>query len=115
MKKFFLVLPLALLLSGCLGYSQKDGEAVGQAKKVSSATPLICPDYFVLDISLGVMRNGVGSMSQQDMLFTVQDAGDLQKMKDAVANGSLVRVKYDTVRFPICVEDHVVTGFEIVR
>jgi hypothetical protein len=108
-------LALALLLGGCLGYSQADGEAIGQAKKVTKATPIICPDYYMLDVSLGITRNGVGSMSTEDMWFTVANVADLQKMKDAVESGAIVKVRYDTVRMPICVEDHIVTAFEIVR
>lgn len=113
--KRLLILAMPLVLSGCLGYSAKDGEAIGQAKKVSVTTPLICPDYYALDISLGVMRNGVGSMSTQDMWFTVQDIADIQKMKEAVERGAIVRVHYDTVRAAFCVEDHIVTSFEVMQ
>lgn len=114
MKKLAILL-LPLCLGGCLGYTGRDGEATGQAKKVTLVTNLLCPDYYAIDISLGVMRNGVGSMSNQDMWLTVRDVVDIQKMKAAAANGSIVRIKYDSVRMPVCVEAYESTGFEIVE
>lgn len=67
------VLTLPLALGGCLGHTSRDNEAVGQVKRVHNNTPLLCPDYKDVDISLGVMRNGVGSMSTQDKWFFIQD------------------------------------------
>jgi hypothetical protein len=112
MKKVF-CLALTLCLAGC-GYTSRDGEMIGQAKKISMRTPLICPNYYALDISLGIVRDGTGSMSTQDVWLTVYDLNDLDKMKAAVAAGAIVRVHYDMRRMAICTEDYVSTGFEVV-
>jgi hypothetical protein len=114
MKKTMLVLLSSIALSGC-GYTSRDGEAIGQAKKVTAVTPLLCGDYYALDVSLGVMRGGVGSMSTQDMWLTIRNVGDIAKMKAAVESGAIVRIKYDTPRFPICTESFVLTGFEVTQ
>ncbi len=112
MKNILFIFALAISLTGCFGDNSRDGELVGQAKKITHVTPLICPNYYAIDVSLGVMQNGVGSMSSQDMWLTVDDAVDIQKMNDAVVKGALVNIKYDTPRLPICTEEHIATSFE---
>lgn len=91
----------ALLLAGC-GYSARDGELIGQAKKVVSVTPIVCPDYTAVDISLGVLRNGVGSLSTQDVWLRVMNHSDVALLKRAVESGAVVKVKYDTRRLTVC-------------
>lgn len=103
---------LATLLTGC-GYSAVDGELIGQAKKITHVTPLICPDYMSFDISLGVMQNGTGSMSTQDVWLTVYDPQDLALMERAVADASIVRVRYSVRRWAVCTDDDVMTHIEI--
>jgi hypothetical protein len=112
MKKLLLI-ATALMLSAC-GYTQREGEMIGQAKKVSNVTPLICEDYFAFDLSLGVMRNGSGSMSTADIWFTVKGA-DVAVLKKAVEAGSIVKVKYDRRRVAICTEDYLLTSVEVVQ
>lgn len=68
------------------------------------------------DLSLGVMRAGSGSMSTQDIWFTIAGSAtiDLNLLKKAVETAAIVRVHYDNRRFAICTEDHILTSFEIV-
>src|SRR5579859_447764 len=50
---------------GACGNSSVGNELEGQVKKVVKRTPIFCSDYVEADVSLGVIRNGVGSMSQE--------------------------------------------------
>jgi hypothetical protein len=108
----FLALASLLLLANC-GDSARDGELVGQVKKVSIITPLLCPDYYAVDVSLGVMRNGTGSMSTQDMWFTVRNTQDIAALRKMAEDGSLVKVHYNTRRAAFCTEDHIMTGVQL--
>ena len=111
MKKLFLL----LLLSGC-GYSAIDSELVGQVKKVLHETPLICPYNFnSADISLGIMRNGVGSMSSEDVWVYVPDKENFDKLKLANDTGALVKITYDDARFTICVPERKVSKVEFIK
>lgn len=113
MKKYLAAfLTVGLLLSGC-GYAGLDGEMIGQAKKITKVTPLICPDFTAFDISLGVMQNGTGSMSGQDLWLKV-DGADLAVLKRAVDTAAIVRVKYDTKRMAICTPAAILRHVEIV-
>lgn len=97
MRKF---LPLILLplLVGCLGHTSSDNELTGQVKRVQNKTPLLCPDYTHVDISLGVMRGGVGSMSTQDIWLWVKNPADIPALMKAAENGAIVKVKYSVAR-----------------
>lgn len=95
-----------------------DGELIGQAKKLTLVTPLwssVCPIYYALDVSMGVLQGGTGSMSSQDVWFTVKDTADLQMMREAVAAARIVKVRYDERRLAACTETHLATGFEVAR
>jgi major membrane immunogen (membrane-anchored lipoprotein) len=109
-----LIIALTLILSAC-GYSSKDNEAIGQVKKVSSETPLLCNDYSAVDISMGIMRNGVGSMSTEDLWFYVPSNADVADLKYAAETGKLVKITYDIKRVVLCVPDHIVTKIEIIK
>ena len=108
------VLVAALSLAAC-GYSSRDSELIGQVKKVVRNTPIICSEYEDADISLGVLRNGVGSMSTQDIWMYVPNREDLAKLKKAAETGALVKIKYDVYRMTFCVDEHVVRSVEEVR
>lgn len=84
-------------------------------KKVEKKTPLICGDYTRADISLGVIHNGVGSLSQEDVWVYVSNDGDAQILQQAVKSGELVRATYDKYRVQICLEDHRLTHVEILK
>lgn len=103
-----------ILLFGC-GNSSTDGELTGQVKKVTHVTPLFCSDYYAVDISLGVMRNGTGSMSTQDMWLTIRDDRDMTFLRSAAENGQIVKVRYDTKRMAICTEEHILTSVVVAQ
>jgi hypothetical protein len=112
--KGFIVVVVALCLMGC-GLSSTQNELVGQVKKVTNQTPLICPNRIDADISLGVMRNGVGSMSAQDMWFTVEKESDQELLRKAAEAGSIVKVLYDVHRVTLCQEAHRITHVELAK
>jgi len=99
------ILALAALTAGC-GYSHRDNEILGQPKAIESTTPLLCPDQHVLDLSLGVLRNGVGSMSLEDMRVNVPEdkAALLPVLRSAIESGKLVNVRVNEARFRWCNE-----------
>jgi hypothetical protein len=104
---------LALVLSGC-GYVVRGGELTGQVKDVDQVTPLICGDFKTADISLGIMRNGVGSMSTQDVKVYVTRDDQYELLKQATNSGKLVKVTYDQRRLTFCVPDVWVTSVEVL-
>lgn len=103
-----------LTLNGC-GYSAVHNTLTGQAKKVVRSTPLLCPDYSGVDVSLGVMRNGVGSLSTQDQWLVLTNPEQEAILVDAVAKGSIVEITYDTKRFAFCTEDFFVREVRVVE
>lgn len=113
MKSVFLI-ALALVLSSC-GYSSRNSELIGQVKNVSNETPLLCHNRVDADISLGIMRNGVGSMSKEDVWLTVPNAADQDLLKRANESGELVKVTYDIARVNWCWKNVVVSKVEIVK
>lgn len=113
MKKITFACVMAMLFSGC-GYTSKDNDLIGQVKKYVHVTPLICPNRYDVDMSLGVMRNGVGSMSSDDVWATVSDAQVLADLKLASESGKLVKVAYDVRRLVFCQNDHEITHVEIL-
>lgn len=114
MNRTLSILSIALLLSGC-GYKSRDNVLTGQAKKAVHATPLICPDYAEVDISLGVLRNGVGSMSTQDIWMNVPDRRDFDLLQKAAAEGSIVKISYDQMRLVFCSNTFSVTHAELEK
>lgn len=107
----------AMLLIGSLascGYTSRDSEMVGQVKNVMHNTPLFCPNYDDVDISLGVMRDGVGSMSAQDLWLTVDDKAHYDALKRAAESGTLVRIRYDQYRVRLCTHELIVRGVEVL-
>jgi hypothetical protein len=87
---------------GCCGWSGRDISGVGQVKKVRLDTPILCPDYHEVDISLGVMRNGVGSMSTNDMTLFIPE-NLVPELKKAAEAGALINFTYDERRASWCV------------
>jgi len=113
MKKYLCLVLVILLTSSC-GYSSRSNDLTGQVKFVTNKTPIICDDFSEVSLSLGVVRNGVGSMSTQDMDMEVpaQLVDSIVKAKD---NGKLVKVVYDTRRFSWCRPQYVVRKVEILE
>jgi hypothetical protein len=108
------LLVIAVLLTGC-GYSSRDNELIGQVKKVVKFTPIICMDYTAVDISLGILRGGVGSMSTQDVWLYVDDRSMEKTLKEANETGALVKIAYDDARWRWCVETKVVRSAKIIK
>lgn len=115
MKMILILAALALTTPACTacGHSTTDSELTGQVKKVVKVTPLICPDYVEADISMGVMRNGVGSMSHEDMTLRVMNPADVAILEKASRDGSIVRVSYDKHRVAVCFPREELTAVEV--
>jgi len=113
---FVVVLTLltAFIPAGC-GRSAVDNELIGQVKKVTKQTPLVCDDWKAVDISLGVLRNGVGSMSTQDVWATVTDDAQYATLRAAAETGELVKITYDYWRVAFCTANLYVTKVEFVK
>lgn len=106
---------LAIFLLSSCGYTSIDNEVVGQIKKITNKTPLICPDHTTIDISLGIFQNGVGSMSKEDMELYIPKEIDIKEIHNAHKNSKLVKIKYNVRRFAICILDRVVNSFEVIE
>lgn len=116
MKKTAL-LTFLLPLAGCLGHSSRHNELVGQVKRVQHMTPMSCPNWDHVDISLGTMRNGVGSMSNQDLWLWVPNRKDMLLLEAAARDGRIVKVMYDIARWRFwfnCEELEEVTSVEVL-
>jgi major membrane immunogen (membrane-anchored lipoprotein) len=109
MIKKMIMLVIAFMLVAC-GYTSHDNELTGQVKRVIKQTPLLCSNYVYADISLGVIRNGVGSMSSQDMDLTVSNEKDRAALQAASDSGKLVKIKYDRRRVTFCEPEEVITS-----
>ncbi len=105
---------LAVCLTGCLGYTSKGNDLIGQAKKASNETPVICSNFNAADLSLGVMRNGIGSMSTEDQWFYVPNRADFEILQKASESGAIVKVTYNVIRATFCIPDHEITHVELV-
>ncbi len=112
--KLTLILSVVFVLPAC-GYESRTNEMSGQAKKVVNQTPLICGDRVDADVSLGIMKNGVGSMSTQDLWFTVPNESDQKLLKEAADVGAIVKITYDIKRVTLCTSDHIVRHVELVK
>ena len=113
MKKLIFILIAGLLVS--CGYSSRDNELIGQVKKIRHNTPIFCSDYSETDISLGIIRNGVGSMSTQDKWLVVTEKEHLKILKQANDSGAVVKILYDEKRVTFCTDNDFVIDVEIVK
>lgn len=99
---------------GCCGLSAREVTGSGQVKRVIKNTPLLCPDHYMVDISMGVMRDGVGSMSTHDISMFIEDKF-VDGLKDAAEKGQLVEFTYDKRRASWCIDEDRLTSFKIVK
>lgn len=113
MKRFAIVVAL-IALSGC-GYSSKDNELVGQIKKTMNNTPFMFPDYKDCDVSLGVIRGNVGSMSNQDVWVRLDTPELFERAKKANETGAIVKITYDAKRFAWYGPERIATKLEVVN
>ena len=103
---------LCLCLTGC-GFASRSNTLSGQVKKLVHETPLLCEDYTNVDVSLGVMRNGVGSVSKEDMWLTVASRDDAKLLEGAAKSGQIVDITYDVKRFNWCWKEREVTSVTV--
>ena len=109
MKQLVLII---FLITAC-GDSSRGSELIGQIKKVVENTPVLCSDYVEADVSLGIMRNGVGSMSTDDVSVVIPSEF-VDKAKDAARTGNLVKIIYDERRVAACWPDRRATHLELL-
>lgn len=100
------------MLSGC-GYSSMNNETLAQVKAVTNETPLMCGNRTDVHLSLGVMKNGVGSMSTHDISGTAYDPSVIATLKTAAETGVLVKVKFNFKRFSFCEWNTEIVGAEL--
>ncbi len=112
MKKYLLC--LVVLLTGC-GHRSFDNELIGQVKKIKNQNPLICAGYQIADISLGIMRNGSGSISKEDIWLYIPPNIDIGVLRRAAESGEIVKVRYNEWRFAFCKPEDYLTSVEIVK
>jgi hypothetical protein len=110
----FLLIVIALTLTGC-GLSSEGTAAVGQVKRIAHKTPLFCPDETLLDMSFGIMRNGTGSMSQEDMWIRVKNADQEAQLQKAAETGQPVKITYDVQRYRFCWDMREITKVELIK
>lgn len=110
----YLLIVMAVAITGC-GYSARQSEMIGQPKKVMHNTPLLCRPFDDVDLSLGVVRHGIGSMSTQDKWLYVPNPEQYKIIQKASATGAIVKVTYDSVRFSWCTEGDTVTDVEVMK
>lgn len=99
---------------GCCGWTGREISGTGQVKKVRLDTPIWCPDYHEVDISLGVMRNGVGSMSTHDMKLFIPESM-VAELKKAAEASAIINFTYDERRSGLCVPSDRMTSFKLVQ
>jgi len=108
------VMLIVLTLSAC-GLSSAGNELEGQVKKVIRVTPIIRPDYVIADVSLGVLRNGVGSLSKEDVELYVADEHMVEMLQRAAKSGTPVTIGYDVQRVGIRRPDHWLTSVQVEK
>jgi hypothetical protein len=114
--KNFLALSLCLALSACsaCGLSSENNELSGQVKKATQQSRLFCPDQNLVDISLGIMRNGMGSPSKEDVELVVPDLAVFQALKVEAQRGGLVSVLYNERRVVWCDPSLILVSFNVL-
>ncbi len=116
-RNIVLGLSLCLMATGCdaCGNSSVNNELVGQPKRLHNETPIVCENRVDLDISLGFMKDGVGSVSTHDTHMTVPNPKDVETLNRAINENKLVKVYYNEARFNWCWQDQVIIGVEVLE
>ncbi len=113
--KLMLAAGALLALTACLGHSSEGNTLTGQVKKAKNITPLLCSNYHAVDVSLGVLRNGVGSMSTEDIWLYVPNDADFAVLQQAADTGAIVKVTYNVERARWCVPNDEATHVELSK
>lgn len=106
-----IIAPLCFVMSSC-GYHSRNNEIIGQVTKIEKHTPLLCFDFNTVTISLGVTRNGIGSVSHEDVILYVPTEDLTKKLNSASEQGKLVKIKYDSARNKFCTPRTILTSVE---
>ena len=96
-------------------YAATDIVSVGQVKTVMNMTPMACNKFVDMSLSLGVMRNGAGSVSTEDVWMNLNTIEQIEIARRSQENGNLVRVTYDYFRFAPCRNSRNVKKIEILE
>lgn len=105
----------AMMFLNIFGYTSVNNELIGQVKRIHQNTPIICPKYTEVDISLGTLQGGTGSISRQDIRLLVSKDSDTEILKFAADRGSLIKIEYDRRRISMCVNNEQVTKVTILE
>jgi len=107
---------LFVFVSGCegCGYTSVDNKMTGQVKKIHHNTPIVCENYISADVSLGVMQNGVGSISSHDVQMTIEDQKVMLVMEKAASTGKLVEITFKERRVTVCIDGYIVTSAKLL-
>jgi hypothetical protein len=107
MMKFMVILGLAIVVAWGCGDASRGNAIVGQVKRIKQMTPMICPDYVEVDLSLGVLRNGVGSTSREDATLAIDpsDHATIDVLTRASKSGQIVHLTYNERRISPCWPD----------
>ncbi len=106
MKKILCVLALLSILS--CGYSSVSNEAIGQVKKVTNQTPILCPNYKMADIIIGsqqalYIQNASGAAPHT--MIVVNEEQD-KILRQAAEKGKSVKFTYSEKRAVFCTDTH---------
>ncbi len=117
MKMRIVMLMLPLVLTGCdaCGNSSVNNELVGQPKRLHNETPILCENRVDLDVSMGFMKDGVGSVSTADMHLTVPNREDVDRINRAINENKLVKLHYNVARVNLCWQQEVVTSVDVLE
>jgi hypothetical protein len=104
MIKVAIILALAIVVAAGCGDASRGNAIVGQVKRIKQMTPMICPDYIEVDLSLGVLRNGVGSTSREDATLAIDpsDHATIDVLTRASRSGQITHLTYDERRTSPC-------------
>lgn len=113
-RTIFSTILITCFTFGC-GNSSVDNELVAQPKRMHNETPIICGDRVDVDLSMGFMKDGVGSMSTHDTTMLVGNYKHKEILDEAIQNNKLVKVRYDQRRVVMCGPDQIITNVEIIK
>jgi hypothetical protein len=109
--------PVILAMEGPHIQTSEGAVTVGQIKTIETQlSPLhICPPKVVVaHLSLGVLRNGQGSVSSEDFSATVQSPEDVETLQRAAKNGDLVEVTTNSVLADPCRPEVRITAVRVL-
>lgn len=110
----FLIIAASALLSSC-GKSSVDNVMVGQARRLMTKTPLICPNSYSADIFVdGVNTTDDDQWSRIHKWISIPDKEMYDQVKATVGTGAQVKITYDVRRFTYCTNEAMATQVEVL-